>query len=154
MALSGALALLAFIGGDRRAAASLALITFTLFAVQFWKVAGLGDAIWLAFGASWMMVAGVIYGAIYRGDAKSRHADTSCLVLIGVSMCYLIGRAYQMPFTNDAKVLIWADILGVLAWLIMAGPGLASLVGNIVLAWGRGGPRYSGWRDFAEKASR
>lgn len=124
---SALLAVIALAGGDRRGFQGLALITLALFFVQLWKHAGLGGWIWLAFAATWAAVAVAVF-RLY--GAKSRHSVTVSVLLICVSLCYLCGRVAGMPFNSNAPVLLWADVLGVLAWTTMARPGVHGLVGK------------------------
>ena len=60
-----------------------------------------------------------------KSDAKSRHVDTSCVMLVGVSLCYAWGWMVSQPFAPSASNHIWAEVFGVSAWLTLGGPSIA-----------------------------
>lgn len=114
--------------GDKVATRALYIIVLALFGVQFWKFAGMGEWMWLAFAASWWLVTILL---VRISGEKNLHMSIGCLMLVGVTLCYLWGRIFSMPFAPDVLPLLWADILGVAAWTIIAGPSIAALVGDI-----------------------
>lgn len=132
-------------GRDEAATRGLLIVIATLLGVQFWKLAGMGDWLWIAFFVSWLAAS----VAIYTIGAGKRHIVTTCVVLSGVSLCYLWGRVAGQPFAPDAIQLIWADILGIVAWSIMAGPSIVTVGRNFALGLRRSGVGNS-FGDIAE----
>lgn len=134
-------------GGYR---AALLLILCGLLAVQTWKVAPVGDLIWLCFAASWIAVA-IAISAV--SDANRRHVVTiSALTLISAT-CYPVGRFGGFAFAPGSPVyvspLFWADMALVSAIILAGGPGIARFIGHIrdtFVGWlaGRGGRRPVG----------
>ena len=130
LALSG----IAEAAGNRRDAVLLAYSAAALLGVQVWRHVPMpGDTIWLAFCASWLLVVRAMRAKV---DAKARHVDTSCVMLIGVSLCYSWGWVVSQPFTPDAPQLIVAEALAVISWITMGGPSIAVIlrrrIGSVV----------------------
>ena len=87
-----------------------------LVSVQAFKADGMGDAVWIAFAAVWVCVAGAVW----------RHSGTTSLIIFASAACYLIGRLGGFEFAPGspmyASPLFWAD-MALIGAIIRAGLG-------------------------------
>lgn len=112
----------AFSADRKRDAESLMYSLVTLAIVQVWKGDFIGnDLRWFAFFIHWLTAASLVH---LKGDANSRHVDTSALMLVGVSLCYFWGWVVGADFFNANAQHIATEVLCALSWLIIGGQSL------------------------------
>ncbi len=112
----------AFSADRKRDAECLMYSLVTLTIVQVWKGDFMNnDLRWFAFFIHWLTAASLVH---LKGDANSRHIDTSALMLVGVSLCYFWGWVAGADFFNANAQHIVTEVLCALSWLIIGGQSL------------------------------
>lgn len=143
---AAALCAIARSAGKRRDCRALLYVVFGLLGVQLWKHLPMEvGSMWLAYFGSWLVIAGAVSEL---RDNNSKHIDVASVLLVLVSLCYGWGWVAGMPFGPYAPQLLYADILGLLAWFTMGGPSLVSLALHRNNAMGRNDGGCSMSSDF------
>lgn len=98
--------------GDKPSRRALLACAAGIVAMQIFKVANMGNLIWLCSASVWASV------GVYLLKVNGRDTAICAFLLIASGLCYAAGRAAGGQFATGNPLMIAADLLGIIAMLL------------------------------------